>query len=168
MSIINDALKKAGRPIIFRPAEIRKKGGVNWGPFFVLGVLLLIVSPIIAPAFHNPYRNEVVPMPGGHPAGLPARAEEPVAPTDSMNAQFAVEELPIAPTPSAPIEPPTPPEPTFLLNGLVYSKGGSYCLINGKVVKIGQSVEGATLTSVTADTAVLDYQGRKIILSSGS
>ena len=154
MSVIHEALKKSGQPVEFRPPFfLKKKRSINWGPLFVMSVLILIVSPILAPIFRNPYRNEA----------LPSRLPEPAIKESHMKAQFAVEETPITPA-AAPVAAVTPVLPNLCLNGLVYSGNDSYCLINGKVVKIGETVSGATLTRVTADEAELDYHGQKIIL----
>ena len=164
MSIINEALKKAGQPVELRSAISRKKNRINWGPFFVMSVLILIVSPIIAPAFHNPYYNEA-PVPPASPvvsAPIPEASHEPKEST--MKEQFVVEEVPIVPMPVL-AKPVAPPEPDFLLNGIMFSKAQSYALINGKVVRIGESVDGATLIKVTDEQAVLDYGGREIVLS---
>ena len=152
MSVIHEALKKTGQPVEFRPPLfLKKKKSINWGPFFVVSVLVLIVSPILAPIFRSPYHNEVLPS-------------KPSEITDSnRKAQFAVEETPIA----AVLPPPaavTSILPNFDLNGLVYSHSDSYCLINGKVVKVGEQVNGATLVKVTPSEAVLNYRGQEIVL----
>ena len=59
MSIINEALKKAGQASkIGLGIEMeRKKSRMNWGPIFVLLVLFFITGPIIAPIFSSPFRR---------------------------------------------------------------------------------------------------------------
>ena len=152
MSVIHEALKKTGQPVEFHPQLfLKKKKSINWGPFFVMSVLVLIVSPILAPIFRNPYRNE----------SLPSRPSENKG--SYMKAQFAVEETPIAAAVS-PVAEPTHALPNFNLNGLVYAHNDSYCLINGKVIKVGETVGGATLVKVTPNEAELNYQGQDIVL----
>ena len=157
MSIINDALKKAGQPIYaetkksgFQPELLKKKGRINWGPLFVAAVLVLVTAPILAPIVKD--------------LSLTSPEQAPELPTTIMKKQFAVEEVPTPPA----IERPALMGvriPRFSLNGLIYSEGGSYCLINGKVVKAGETVSGATLVRVTPTEAVLDYLGEKIVLT---
>ena len=155
MSIIHEALKKAGQPVLLEikseskvkmPLGRRQKSPINWGPLLVVFILVLVVSPILTPLMSRSYKSNV----------------DESAASSHMKAQFAVEEAPIIPPATAVVAIPT--LPNFMLNGLVYANEGSYCLINGKVVKLGEVIEGATLIKVTPDSAQLDYQGRKIIL----
>ena len=149
MSIINEALKKAGQPILADHPELRKKKSrVNWGPIFVIGVLALITAPLLAPWFNSPYKTTQMDK---KTPKLPALETS----NSRMSGQFAVEESPIAIGPSL---------PNFSLSGLVYSKTDSYCLINGKVMRIGDQVGGATLSEVTPREVVLDYRGEKVVL----
>ncbi len=147
MSIINEALKKTGQSVAHepRPELLRKRSRVNWGPFFVMGILALVTAPILAPWFSRPYKTTqaALQVPSGTTVGA-----------GQMRGQFAIEETSLA----------MAPVPNFALSGLVYSKADSYCLINGKVLKIGDQVGGATLSQVTPNEAVLNYRGEKIVL----
>ena len=148
MSIINEALKKAGQPIITEIQEAPKKRRANWGPFFVLSVLVVITMPILSPLLHNPYRNEGAPR---------QTAVGPDLSHPNLKKQFAMEQAPL------PVMAPGT-SPRFAMSGLVYSSGGSFCLINGKVVQEGETVNGAKLVKVTADAATLEYHGQQITL----
>ena len=169
MSIINEALKKTGQPIIaeaqktaqetksgFRPELLRKKSRMNWGPVFMIGVLTLITMPILTPLFYNPYKTT--------PIREVSIGSALAIPNSRMSGQFAIEEMPIAMTHRSAAIPPVELLPNFSLNGLVYSKTDSYCLINGKVMRVGDRVGGATLSQVTPNKAVLDYHGEKVVL----
>ena len=157
MSIINEALKKAGQTPVQEKKELprleplTRRRRMNWGPVFVVSILLLITTPLLAPVFNRSYQD--------HSAGnAPSQA--------NVKAQFGVEEAPLTPTTRTP----SPFHgslitPDFALNGLVYSPDGSYCLINGQVVKIGESINGAKLISVTPNGAVLEYKGERLVLS---
>ena len=163
MSVINEALKKANRTpgtgspakpevLLQRAVPAKRNSPINWGPIFVMAVLLLIVSPIVVPLFRSPYSNAAG---GAYTQG-------------NMRAQFAVEEVPIPVPPLAALPAQTAVSstpPNFWLNGLVYSDKDSYCLINGKIVKLGETVGGATLIKVTPSQAVLRYEGRDIMLA---
>lgn len=172
MSIINDALKKAereGNDKVSVPARggsasggktigvqlQRKKKGLNWGPVFVILVLLLITGPVIAPMFSTPFKRE-------YPGSLRTPSTDAASYTvgtagdnRTPRGQFGIEEMP-RPMGNQP--------PGFRLTGLVYSAKESYCLINGNVVKQGEFIQGAKLVKVTQDEAVLDFHGAKIVL----
>lgn len=185
MSIIHDALKKAtkekqgGSPppphLESQPSRIeinprKKKERFNWSPIFVLAVLVLITAPIVAPIFSSPFkrvafqhaRPSAALNGGSAPLRLPAAVEGGL----TRKGQFAVEEAPLGGNlegrPSSPAS--LSGAPSLLLSGIVYSAQESYCIINDKIMKIGEEVSGAKLVKVTATEAVLDFQGRKIIL----
>ena len=189
MSIINEALKKAGQDkqpaaasaskqtSFFVPepnkkliADLaKKKQKVNWGPVFVIMVLVLITGPLVAPIFSSPYRstNSAFLVPSYQEA-LATHRTQSAASGDRL-AQFAIEESPILPAASSGIKNPLSvpllgDRPNFAINGIVYSSPDSYCIINGRVVKVGEKINGAVLKSVTPDKAVLEYNGSRIEL----
>ncbi len=176
MSIINDALKKAGQPMkektevlksstfeTGRPAPIkteirpaaevhRKKNSMNWGPFFIVIVMMLVTGPIIAPLFRSPSQNLMTTK----LQSLSGRLQ-----------QFGIEETPTKPNSSAPSFsiPRNGTFPDFALSGVVYSQSESYCLINGKVVKVGEKIDSqTTLEKVTPNFVTLNRQGEKIVI----
>lgn len=157
MSIINEALKKAGQPILAdRPEFSRRKTRMNWGPIFIMGILLLITTPILAPMLNSPYKTGSVKEVSLGSA-LPGASVQ-------MKKQFSIEEAPAPMLAGPPSTSRTGWMPNFSLSGLVYSKTDSYCLINGKVVRVGETIGDATLVEVTPSGAVLDYRGEKIVL----
>ena len=174
MSIINDALKKAGQEKGLGSFlenqgtakknlgfEIeRKKSRVNWGPIFVLLVLFLITGPIVIPIFSSPFRKsnfiaETRLAPQAM-ANLPAQDI-----SANRKSQFGVEEAAVF----QPVAKPTPQTPYLKLSGLVYSANDSYGIINDQIVKIGDDISGAKLVKITSQEAVLEYQGEKVVLS---
>ncbi len=182
MSIINDALKKAGQPIISethrsagrttidqnteKRADIkpvlqieRRKNTPNWGPFFLVGVLMLITGPIVAPIFLNSPSSKIISVPAD-PASAPMNLGA------APRGQYAVEEIPLSQQvmQSANLGKAINPLTKFKLSGVVYSEAGSYCLINGKVTSQGESVGGAIIEKITADAVILNYQGEMITL----
>ncbi len=181
MSIINDALNKAGQPIKSesqhssgrsadprsgKQAELkpalqieRRKNTPNWGPFFLVGVLLLVTGPIVAPIFFNNPSSKI----------LSASTDSAVAPLSlgsSLKGQYAVEEMPLSQQIMQParLGKTVNPLTQFKLSGVVYSEAGSYCLINGNVVTQGESVGGAVVEKITANEVTLNYQGETITL----
>ena len=187
MSIINEALKKAQKEkessLSSIPAariELRshKKHGFNWGPFFVLLVLFLITGPIIAPFFAAPFKKEISAN-GSSPATVSVgqnslsdsalfASKNPLGELSGgamRKGQFGIEEVPLLPS-AGPAGNSTSStfRRNFNLSGIVYSPTESYCIINDKIVKVGEQVGGATLLEITSEKVVLDYQGQKIQL----
>ena len=167
MSIIHEALKKAGEPMVteapqtaadnrsgFRPELLRKKSRSNWGPFVAMLVLVLVGAPVFMPMLSNRSKaNSEISV------GSPLSAS-----AGNMKHQFAIEEAPIPMMPAASLKLGGARAPRFSLNGIVYAPEDSYALINGKVIRVGDHVGDATLTQVTPNEAVLDLRGEKIVL----
>ena len=188
MSIINEALKKAvreketgysseDREAVRRHIELEfrpKKPRLNWGPIFVLLVLVLITGPIVAPIFSTPFKGanttgailnpaaaQNVPVASDHLANASA-----TDPKNNQKAQFAIEESPLFNNvPAATIISRTP---DLSLSGIVYSPKESYCIINNKIIKVGDTIQGARLLEVSQNSVKFDYQGKEMALSMGS
>ena len=181
MSIINEALKKAVREkeasfsseekeVVRRNIAIefeKKKSKMNWGPVFVLLVLVLITGPIVAPVFSTPFKSNSASTDTLHSVGQNisassemASAEAPT--TGTRKAQFGIEEAPMFGNIQAQA---LSRFPQLSLSGIVYSPQESYCIINDKIVKVGDFVRGAQLVSVTQNEVKLDYQGKEVVLS---
>ncbi len=184
MSIINDALKKAGQGQTLQTGETtsqpaqslgrsahaplleaagKKKKKINWGPVFVILVLTLITGPLVAPIFSSPYRSTSAPFIG--------QSYQETLSTQNRQAQFAIEEAAIMPQQSGALMRPdyigTPvvaERQNFVMNGIMYSSPDSYGLINGKVVRVGEKIDGATLIAITPEKATLNHEGKTIDL----
>jgi len=169
VSIINEALKKAvrekeaghssgDRETVRRNIELEfqhKKSRFNWGPIFILLVIVLISGPIVAPIFSTWTKGGV-----DHTGGAKALASNPKA---NQKAQFAIEESPLfGSAPPAVILSKTP---NFILSGIVYSPKESYCIINNEIVKVGDRIQGAKLLSVSQNSVRLDYRGKETALT---
>jgi hypothetical protein len=184
MSIINDALKKAGQPVIaetnrsgsehgdaagkssgaphadIRPEILvdrrRPRSSAGWKPLLALAVIALIAAPMVAPWF-RPSAN----------SGADIQTVS-LGPEVSSGApqQFAIEEAPV-PGPSLP---PAAKKAglfqggKFVLSGVVYSGEESYCLLNGKVVKTGERVGDAVVEKITPDEVLLNVNGQQVIV----
>lgn len=174
MSIINEALKKASQTRGDFPLpkihEARRVSKINWGPVFVLLVLILITAPIVAPLFSRPYQVERSPraLPAASmPRQISMQQDIPVAapalPVFSKpRPQFGVEESPLV----AARSPVQIHQPYLALSGIVFSPERSYCIINDKIVTVGDKVQGAKLVRITPEKVTLDYQGEPLILYS--
>lgn len=159
MSIINEALKKAVRekqsvPVPGHQESIKrkldlefhpKKKAAGWGPVLAVLIGILIAGPIVAPMFAAPFRS-------GNPS-QPLQNSTPSA----KKAQFGIEESALFRGLSAPAL-----KPQFSLSGIVFSPKEAYCILNDKVLKVGESVDGATLTKISPQGVLLEYNGEKI------
>lgn len=170
MSIINDALKKAGDSKSSQgPAyteqrfrqhlelEAHKKSKqINWGPLFVLMVLFLITGPLIAPVFSTTFkRSGFTDASSPYSKGayqVPTETAALSTASETRKAQFGLEEMTLA-------------SPRLNLSGIVFSNEGSYSIINEKVLRVGEEINGAKLTLVEPNRVKLLYQGEEITLT---
>lgn len=166
MSIINEALKKAGREkaqadgykIDVGVEDARKNlnhefrrrtDGANWGPLFILVVLVLVTAPLVAPTVGGWMRQ--------WPSST-SSVELASAPASTKQAQFTIEEAPLF-SPAASV-------PTFVarsgfnVSGVMVSPSGSYGIINDQVVRPGERIDGAKLVEITPDKVVLEIDGQ--------
>ena len=184
MSIINEALKKANqektsltapsqqKALYFEfagsaPAAGAEHRSFNWGPLFILLVLLLIAGPLIAPFFSRPVttkHSQTSPKPNALSNNIVVR--EPSNPPALMGAtsrQFTLEETPLFKS-SRDSSASFSSAPMLQLAGIVYSKSESYCLVNNKILTVGDSVRGAKIVKITDDEVLLDFNGQRITL----
>lgn len=172
MSIVHEALKKANsnpspatRPNAGLGPEIetvRGKGRSPMVPVFLALFALLIAGPILAPILTNP-------------AGRNAADDGLVDPSQAQNTgsnrlgQFALEEIPLPRTALQQARPtPAITRPAFDLSGIVYAGGdSSYCLINGDVFRVGDSIGPMRVTQISRDEVVLENEEQRIVLAVG-
>ncbi len=85
----------------------------------------------------------------------PDRARAPTirAETDSVQADL-----------QTPVTPPPPAEPVLALNGVVRGVGESFAIINGTIVRLGETIEDATLLRVDSGMAIVRRKGKDLIL----
>jgi len=53
----------------------------------------------------------------------------------------------------------------LVLNGIFFSKDGSYAVINNQIVKVGEMVNDATVREIQEDEVTLEYRGGVLKLS---
>lgn len=157
MSIIHDALKKAGdermigknTPSNARPIRIRSSANTNG---FNSGLLILVAAFLIAGAIIlTPVSKALHSAPQPVAPGLTPNAMTIMRPSSpGVSGQFGIEEMPTA--------------GAFILSGVIVSSEGSYSIINDQIVSTGQQISGATVRSITDREVSLDYNGQKIIL----
>ncbi len=164
MSIINDALKKArqdsrssGETSSEKPFYAegpRKKSSGSWAPVFIVLVLLLVAAPVLSPIFSSPFRSSSSEKAAVENTAVVA------PPASNLQKQFGIEESALLSSGAAAALP-----PGLNLTGVVYAANAdSYCIINGSVLKAGDSVQGAKLVAITEDKVVLEKNGETIEL----
>lgn len=57
-------------------------------------------------------------------------------------------------------------QPFLILNGIFSSQNEGYALINNRIVKVGDDIEGATVAGINPDSVELEFEGSIISLSS--
>lgn len=81
-----------------------------------------------------------------------------------------------APPPSSLLPPPAPPstdiqkpaQPSLTLNGVFFSEDQGYALINNRIVKEGDLIDGVTVVRITLEEVDLNFQGQDIKLSTAN
>ena len=66
------------------------------------------------------------------------------------------------------IETPKENPPSFTLNGVFFSEDEGYALINNRIVKKGDKIEGATIVQISLDEVDLEFGGSIIKLSNST
>jgi hypothetical protein len=70
-------------------------------------------------------------------------------------------------TPLRPVEEEKPapfPDPLLTLNGVYFQKNEGYALINNRILKVGNTIQGATVKEIILDKVTLEFEGRIITL----
>ncbi len=94
-------------------------------------------------------------------SGASTATQPPQAPADSSKPTLAL----AASQTNASHEASTKaPPPEFALNGLVEGGGEPFAIINGQIVRLGESISGATLLEVKHDSARLKRSDEELVL----
>ncbi len=80
------------------------------------------------------------------------------APPAPHKTEIASAALPSEPAPDQ------PPEPVFVLNGVVGGVGEPFAIINGTIVHLGETIDEATLLRVDSEAATLRRKGKTFVL----
>jgi hypothetical protein len=152
MSIINEALKKTEQHIQQNEAKKNSQPVKLPGPKpFLLYILILLIgiflSSFIFSLLGDKIKTAQAPKKAAiaiqQPVVLPVPAEEPALVKEEKNL----------------------PEAAFVLNGIFFSDNDGYALINTQIVRENESVDGARVTKITANTVELNSQEKLITLS---
>jgi len=170
MSIIYDALKKAQNSIHgnFQTAININKADPKTKVLIIALYILMVCCGLILGNFIFGYitRPKLSAAKGPQPIVKPLPIEKLPAKATPINMP-AKTETPVKEPPHAPAvsESENKTEPNFVLNGIFFSENKGFALINNNIVKIGDTVEGALVTRITADEVELNSAGATIKLN---
>jgi hypothetical protein len=154
MSIINEALKKTEEGIQ-KNADMKNPLSSNKPapkPFF-LYILILLVGLFLGNFIFNQLNHKIKNAHQLEKTIITALPQQP--------ATLA----PLPTEPALPLKENKPPEASFILNGIFFSDNSGYALVNNQIVRKNDSVGGAKVEEITANTVKLDNAGQLITLS---
>lgn len=157
-----DEVGKSEFPLEPIPTETKKSNTLMW---ILMGVLvsaaimsisLIItginkktVKPLATPSIATPEKTKETPLPINLPPPLSTQTETTAT---------SVSEAPKVKIPASP--------PSLMLSGIVAGGDGSFAIIDGLVVKKGDTVSGAKVLGIYADKVVLEYDGAEFSIRS--
>ena len=147
MSIIYDALKKVENTLV-NVSQVRPEKNPKPKPKSYLLVGLVVCSVLFI-------ANILIKL------QPPRSAKKDITLEPLSKAVSPRESAPIEDTAEAPKETPS----SFTLNGVYFSGGEGYALINNRIVKEGDIVDGATVVQIFLDEVELERDGSIIKLS---
>lgn len=133
------------RPVatLRRQETSRPRAGFRWQlPAAVLGIGVVVIGGLMV------QERIATPRPVQRAQSIPAAAK---APTPVASAKQL---LGISP-------------PTLELSGVVEGAGESLAIINGIIVKVGETIEDATLLDARQDSARLRWRDQELVLRTG-
>lgn len=156
MSIINEALKKAEQSIHNNSTKETLPADTKLAAKPYILYILILVAGLFLSNFIFGLLSSRTKI----PAAL--KIAEPAVKTPAKE---------MAAVPS-PIIPPAPllaenkvPETAFILNGIFFSDNDGYALVNNQIVRESDSVDGAEVKTITANSVELDNAGKIITLA---
>lgn len=157
MSIIYDALKKVEKLSLPQQPETQntRRSKVK---VYLLYFLLVCAGVFIASIFFKflaglSTETKTASLP-------PARTPQPALPQAAPPVAEPPVHLPVLANTSK------QPSPELKLNGVFFSQDQGYALINNRIVKEGDMLEGARVKQITLKEVELDFQGSVIKLTS--
>lgn len=157
MSIIYDALKKIEKGVGNAPLSGKESRGkevkIKKRPNPVLIYILIVLAGLL-----------VVKTTIGLLAPPKIEPPPPPPPIPQITANTAPEEV-LPEEKSAP-EPEPKPDPELTLNGAYFQRDEGYALINNRIVKTGDTIQGAIVKEIGLEKVTLEFEGRTITLIS--
>ncbi len=153
MSIINEALKKTGLHIQQYEAKKNSQPAKLPGPKpFLLYILILLLGISLSSFIFSLLGNRIKTAQAPNKTATAIQQPAVLAPLPEEPALAKKEEKNVQ-------------EAAFVLNGIFFSDNDGYALINNQIVRENDSVDGAKVTKITANTVELNNQEKLITLS---
>ena len=157
MSIIYDALKKIEKKA--EPAvpkvQVAKSVNKSQRPLgaYLLYALVAFIGILIGNFIFGSFRQKVK-------AGYAPSAKTP-PPVSSPAVTRPLAKLPET------VPAPVPAAPQLVLNGVFFSDDGGYALINNRIVREGDTIEGVKIVRISSEEVELDNSGTPLKLPTG-
>ncbi len=167
MSIIYDALKKVETSQANDSKTKIDKGFKSKPKIYLVFALMVCLGLFVANIFYEwlipkPLLNTTDIVTGGQP---PADKKQTVSSSQPSTEPAALQTSASVETK---IETQKESPPSFTLNGVFFSGAEGYALINNRIVKKGDKIDGATVVQVLLDEVDLDFGGSIIKLSNSA
>ena len=167
MSIIYDALKKVETSQTDDSKTKIDKGFKSKLKIYLLYASMICLGLFIANIFYGrllpkPSLNTTDIVTSGQPPAdkkQTVSSSQPSTEPDALQTSASVETK---------IETQKENPPSFTLNGVFFSGAEGYALINNRIVKKGDKIDGATVVQVLLDEVDLDFGGSIIKLSNSA
>ena len=126
---------------------------------------LRVDLPGSADSYLETTRAESPAPPERAPAPPAAPAVGPAGTGPARDAQAPPHEPPATPKEKPEDPAPPPATPKFQVTSIAASATHSAAVINGHIVTVGDTIEGAKVVAITPQTVVLDVAGRRVTLN---
>ncbi len=157
MSIINEALKKTEESI--QKNSLKVTAGTNKKPrikTYLFYILILVAALFLGNIVFTIINRKVE---------TPLESEPPAKEVPILDQKpEAVQTLPAITPPPLP-EKQDKPEKKFILNGIFVSDNDGYALVNNRIVRENDLVDGAKVEKITTNTVELNNEGNIVTLS---
>ena len=153
MSIINEALKKTEQSIHKNSLpEIPKSATKPYIIYILILIAGLFLSNFVFVLLRHKTETAVTVKKSPDLTDQPVKEIKTIPPISVV-------------TPEPTLEENKTPQANFVLSGIFFSDNDSYALVNNKIVRENDSVDGATVKTITANTVELDSKGLLITLA---
>ncbi|MCG2714474.1 MAG: hypothetical protein L6308_06535 [Candidatus Omnitrophica bacterium] len=153
MSIINEALKKTEQSIHKNSIpEIPKSATKPYIIYILILIAGLFLSNFVFVLLRHKTETAVTVKKSPDLTDQPVKEIKTIPPISVV-------------TPGPTLEENKTPQANFVLSGIFFSDNDSYALVNNKIVRENDSVDGARVKTITANTVELDSGGMLITLA---
>ncbi len=151
MSIIYEALKKIEKSQSIKPGESKKPDKKDVILSVIAGIIFICAFVVFFNLISKPQSAALNKPPSSAPVKEETQGNTPQALPLQAAAPASVKE-----------------EAVLVLSGIFFEKDKAYCIINNRILKDGDSIEGAKIVKIMMEKVILDSKGKEIILTNSS